>query len=584
MENRSRYPDSSFFFKLLWAFFLTGMLPLCIISFTTLLYSRHFVDTAYREGLQETVNSAAGLTEYLISEAEKKSMALLHNEYVVRYFTDDNSRNFVSTRITQELSRIAESGYYETYVIPLDRSVLPLGRFKVPSAYTIPQNVRWGILGSLSENDGTLFSVFAQPHFDRIDPIPFAVGIPVMVDNSVAGYIITDIKREAFSDFFGVNVSRLGAIKDLFITDKTGCVLFSLLGTDREGRFFDQLVMDISDCISVARTVTCGIAVTGFYPRSAMAGFAARINSLTMMLAVICFVCALVFSFFISRSISKPVSRLAYTMRQVENGDLSVQCPVPQVLPFFNDKNDDIRFLIERFNYMVQRINILMHEAVLKQKYLRIAEVRSLQSQMNPHFLYNTLSSIRSIAKLQGADDAADMVTILARILRERISVNKDMSTIRESVLLARDYFLIESYRWPGRFTYKESIDDSVAEVPVPKLMIQPVVENALVHGLEKKQGPGILEIQACRSENMVVIRIMDNGCGISGDTLAALKTAFDSQPSENEQYSFGIALVNTHRRLRLLYGPQSGLSIFPRPSGGTCVEIRFIPEHIPDV
>ena len=107
------------------------------------------------------------------------------------------------------------------------------------------------------------------------------------------------------------------------------------------------------------------------------------------------------------------------------------------------------------------------------------------------------------MAKLQGASDAAEMVTILARILREGITLNSELSTIGESVRLAKDYFLIESYRWPDRFTYRENISEEMADIPMPRLVIQPVVENALVHGLEEKSGPGTLEISAERKNGM---------------------------------------------------------------------------------
>jgi len=596
MKNRNNRPDRSFFFRLLWAFFLTGLVPLFIISLATVISIRRYVDTAYLEGVRKSVNSAAGLTERLISEAGQVTASLAGNGDCVRYLTDGTSRNYVGTGITRECGRIAQSGYYETYIIPADDSVAPVGCLPVPPSYTGRAEKHWGILGCLSRSTGIRICTVAQPHTDKVGGIPLAVGIPVVKGMSVVGYVITDIKREAFSDFLGVSVSRIGPLNDLLITDDTGCIIFSLIGADREGRFLDQINLDTADSISFSKTVDYGITITGTYPKSAKQDFASRIISLTVMLTLISVSCAVIFSLFISRSISSPIIQLTDTMHKIGDGDFSIQCPLPVSGHGFSGRQSDIRFLIERFNYMVTRIDKLMREAVLKQKLLRIAEVQSLQSQINPHFLYNTLSSIRSIAKIQGADSAADMVTILARILREKISNDEDMCSIRESISLAKDYFLIESYRWPGRFTYKEEIETSVAGILIPKLVIQPVVENALIHGLERKQGNGILEIRAAREKTSVVIRVSDNGPGMCQEKIAGLRNRFDACSSGNWQEdvreeaaagspvtvpaahgdSSGIALINTYRRLRLLYGPDAGLRIFSCPGEGTCVEIYF--------
>ncbi len=556
------------------------MFPLLFICFTIICNIDRYANEAFERDIKKTVESACGLTEYLVTEAQRRSIELARNGSCLQYLLQDDTQNYTATSIIQECGRVAESGIYEPYIIPVDDTRLPLGRGQVPSLYASPASRHWGILGKLATNPTDLYALEAQPHQDSGDAIALAVGVPVHYNGKVTGYVVTDIKRSAF---FNINPGRIGAIQDLLITDTSGCIVFSLLNASLEGQFIDSFNNAYENNMLISPILNNSMCISVIYPKSAMNEFSARLSMLTIWLIVISVCAAFLFSFFISRSISHPITTLISVMHQVEKGNLSVRSPEPRT-HVFSHENDDVHFLVRHFNDMIARIDVLMEEAVLKQKFLRAAEVQALQSQINPHFLYNTLSSIRSMAKLQGAGDAAEMVTILARILREGISGQGDMSTVKQSIALAKDYFLIEAYRWPDRFSYHEHIDETVADCPIPKLVVQPVVENALIHGLEAKEGKGELDITAIQENDTIVIRVSDTGVGMTEDELAALKKSIESHSLDVEQKkehgSSGIALINTHRRLKLLYGRDAGLKIYSYPGEGTVVEIRYKPEN----
>ncbi len=414
--------------------------------------------------------------------------------------------------------------------------------------------------------------------------------MPVYYEEKLCGFVITDITRKAFSDFLGLNISRMGTLNALFLLDSNDCIIYSLVDSGKEGSFIKDIDVDKTQYISTTRFLSSTLSLYGTYPISISEEFSSKLTSLILSIALLTILFALSCTLVFTRLISSPVACLTSAMRQVESGNLQIRCQIPSRVHQNKFVQDDLFFLMSRFNIMLDRIEVLMNQAVLKEKHLRSAEVQALQSQINPHFLYNTLSSIRSMAKLQGADNVAEMVTTLARILREGICAGEDMSTIGASMKLAEDYFTIESFRWEGRFTLINNIDPALYALPIPKLVIQPIIENALVHGLEQKSGPGTLTIEGQLEGTEIVLRVIDDGYGMSQETLERIQERLEQGTSDiehvtisssNTTTSSGIALINTHRRLRLLYGKNSGLEIYTWPGEGTCVEIRYTLERI---
>lgn len=572
----------SFFFKLLWSFLFTGIMPVVILCALILFGIGKYADSWYKKTVQKTVDSASSLIEFLIVQAAQRSQDLARNETCEQYITNQSFPSFTQPYIKSLCDEIAKSGLYIPYLIPARYDRPTISSNEVPEEYSgIKITDSSSILETIQNTyyNGQTFSVFTQPHQDG--RVPLAVGIPVTDNGIVYGCIITDIMRDSF---FSIYTGRIGGIQDLIITNSSGKIIFHLLEPKREGSYINFSFLKGMGIETVSHTVHDDITITVCYPRSPMQEFSNRFTSIILSVLLISLLCAVAFSFIISRSISRPISLLTQTMHKVKKGDLEVQCPLPKNKSGHAGvmQQDDIFFLIEQFNDMVRRIKNMLKEAILKQKFLQAAEIQALQSQINPHFLYNTLSSIRSMAKLQGANDAAEMVTILARILHGGISITEEMSTIGDALKLAKDYFMIESYRWPGRFNYKEQIPEEMKSFPIPKLVIQPIVENALVHGLESKAGKGLLEISAQEKDGFVIISVSDDGCGMEPEKLEALNAAINSgsfsvaKKQEGSFSSSGIALINTHRRLKLLYGAEAGLRIFSFPNEGTCVQICY--------
>ena len=204
-------------------------------------------------------------------------------------------------------------------------------------------------------------------------------------------------------------------------------------------------------------------------------------------------------------------------------------------------------------------------------------EFAVLQNQINPHFLYNTLDAIRSQALAIHAEEIADMTGKLSRFFRYSILNQGDLVSIAQELENVKDYFSIQRYRFEDRFSLQIFCEDeSLMSCYLPKMTFQPLVENALYHGLEKKKGKGSLQIRLRKNGEFLDVILSDDGVGISEEKLAELNRQFSGEapPPERNQKRTGIALYNVNQRLRLLFGEPCGLYITSTPGLGTDVEV----------
>lgn len=214
-------------------------------------------------------------------------------------------------------------------------------------------------------------------------------------------------------------------------------------------------------------------------------------------------------------------------------------------------------------------LNKYEHQLTRKQ-----ASLNALQSQINPHFLYNTLDSIRGQALEYNIQEIADMTEALSSFFRYNVSKGSNMVPLRDELQNIRTYFKIQQYRFENRFTLSIENDDLRAlDCYLPKLTLQPIVENSIFHGLERTGGQGHIVIRIQLTEKRLLLYISDDGSGISPENLFSIQEAL--RKGENRQgTSSGIALTNVNERIRLAFGPLYGLMITSQPQVGTDVEI----------
>lgn len=212
------------------------------------------------------------------------------------------------------------------------------------------------------------------------------------------------------------------------------------------------------------------------------------------------------------------------------------------------------------------------------------AELAALQSQINPHFLYNTLDSIRGQAIIDHNYEIANMVKALAGFFRYSISRMGSLVTLRDELANVKNYMVIQQYRFNNRFSLQTHIDEddeSALDFLVPKLIIQPIIENSIYHGFKEKLEGGVISITVALTNKNLLIKISDNGGGMDDETLAALNRRIREQMTfpvsgDGEERQFGIALSNINKRIQLLFGHNYGLGVFSTRDYGTDVELNL--------
>ncbi len=268
---------------------------------------------------------------------------------------------------------------------------------------------------------------------------------------------------------------------------------------------------------------------------------------------------ALSVAILLGRLIARPMNRLTRIMSAVEGGDLNVEIP--------QHGFSEIANLASAFRLMLGRIKLLMHQNELEQEQKRLYELDALQAQINPHFLYNTLDSIVWMQERGQNQDAIQMVTALARLFRISISKGRSIITVAEELEHVRNYLIIQSIRFKNKFTYTISAQPEALRLRTIKLILQPLVENAIVHGLSHfATDEGRIEITASVEDECLVLRVRDNGLGMSREEIDTVLIPRNGG---------GIGLRNVHERISLTFGSEYGLAIESEQDEGTLVTIR---------
>ena len=273
-------------------------------------------------------------------------------------------------------------------------------------------------------------------------------------------------------------------------------------------------------------------------------------------------VCILAFiNQFVSKQIAKPIKNLEDSVREIESGNLDIQIN--------EDGSQEIKKLGRTIKSMVSQMRELMDDIVKEQEQKRKMELGALQSQINPHFLYNTLDTIVWMIETERYEEAITIVTQLASLFRISLSKGKTIICIRDEISHAQSYMNIQKVRYKNKFEVKYDIDEEVYKYATVKLIIQPLLENAIYYGMEFMDGEGIITLRAYM-EDKVYIEVTDNGLGIPKENVEQLLV----ENNRVQKRGSGVGLINVHQRIQLRFGEEYGLEIESEPDEGTCARI----------
>ena len=288
------------------------------------------------------------------------------------------------------------------------------------------------------------------------------------------------------------------------------------------------------------------------------------IHNIYISVAVVLLVMALIIAVSLSRQITKPIKCLQDVMQRNQRGGFELEhVPV--------QGRNEISSLCVSYNHMIEYIGELLEINIQKMKEQQWSELRALQAQINPHFLYNTLDSIIWMIETEEQEQAIKMTSALARFFQQSIGTSEIFVTIREELEYTRQYLIIQRMRYKDKLDFDIQVNQDILNMNIIKMVLQPLVENSLYHGLKYKKGQGVIRIAGYRLKDKILIKVSDNGIGMDKDTLNKL---FELKEKSEEQKSKGIGLANIQNRLRLYYGEEYGLTVDSEKGIGTTITV----------
>ncbi|WP_134686541.1 sensor histidine kinase [Brevibacillus migulae] len=286
-----------------------------------------------------------------------------------------------------------------------------------------------------------------------------------------------------------------------------------------------------------------------------------EISGFMFWLLVFVIVTVLFLLTYISARISRPIKMLEKSMEKVERGDFTVNLSIKG--------SHEVEQLSRRFNVMVKRVRELMDQVILEQEQKRKNELEVLQAQINPHFLYNTLNSVVRMVGIGKNEEVITMITSLSRLFRISLSRGKNIISVQEELEHVRHYLIIQKMRYKNQFEYAIDAQEEVLRCKTLKLILQPIVENAIYHGIEKMADPGMIWIKVEKIDDNLLFQIRDNGLGMPEHVRANILTG--QYKSEDGS---GVGTRNVHERIQLFFGTEYGLEIESELENGTNVKI----------
>jgi two-component system sensor histidine kinase YesM len=407
--------------------------------------------------------------------------------------------------------------------------------------------------------------------------VTLSCGIQNPDTGKIEGVLFVDLNYSAINNLCeGISLGSKGYV---FIVDSEGKIVYhprqTLLYSGLKTEKVDEVLNgkqanfttsegEDSKLYTVSLSPKTGWTVVGVAYLSELMAGQDQTRLAYLFTALLLIIISSIIAIILSGEITKPLKVLANSMKEVQKGHFE-NAAVESI-----DSNE-IGMLSKSFNIMTRKIQELMEQNVLEQKLKRKSELRALQSQINPHFLYNTLDSIIWMSEGGKNQEVVLMTSSLAKLLRQSISNEDEIVTIASEIGYTKSYLTIQKMRYKDKLEFEIVLEDEVMKESIVKLVLQPLVENAIYHGIKYKDGKGLIKISGFRQEQDIIIRIEDNGKGMDEETL---KHVFDRK--ESNSHSNGVGINNVNNRLKLYYGSRYGLAYDSKLSEGTIVEVRI--------
>lgn len=421
----------------------------------------------------------------------------------------------------------------------------------------------WGILHALNHSS---IDIIKQVNSED-NQIVLNIATKIQNNNDTIGYIVSSIHSQDFTYLFS---NQLSNDEGFGIISKENEPIYINSSLETSG-IFDKLHYawisnsKYDDYFNDYYITIQNIENTGFkqivvHPKVLSSSTMNRMYLMVGLLAVLSFIVCIIVAQKTTTSFTQPINQMNQAMKQVQEGKLDTSIPVL--------RNDEFGVLSQNFNVMTQELSNFLEQKIETQRKLADIQIAMMQAQLNPHFLYNTLDTIKWMAKSAKVEPISQLSQKLARILRTSI-VKEQFITIGEEFQICSDYGEIQNIRFQGKYQFLFDCPKDLLSYKIPKLIIQPLVENSIIHGLRMKEA-GIIKVFASKNNDAIILSVQDNGIGIDDEMMQFINT------HQWKQIDGHIGMYNVDSILRLHYGVNSGLHAQRLEEGGTLIQITL--------
>ena len=538
--------------RLLTYLFFGGLFPLLLAS-AMILYAadRVYENTQAKSGRAE-VQRISREIDNLVAGYERLMSPMLVRTETLAFLRGarDDVENIYGDLYAILAGRTGEAALY---LLSADGHQI-IATDDLPQGYRLPENLHWGLLGRAVDRQDWVIASADRYEMDRTETV-FSMVRAIREGDDLLGFAVVDVRREALVPL--IQRVQDGNEGQIILTDRYNYVMMDMLDHHREG--FSSTLLEQAGAEpmeSVFRDYAYASPATGFVVHLRQRLDSAPLDylfRLVLMVDAIALAVTAYLAYRLSRHLWQPLHTLATAMRHVRSSDdFSVQVDVR--------RTDEIGELALTFNSLIEHIRTLLAENRERERTLRVAQVKSLTEMIKPHFMYNTLNLIKWSAKLGDSEGAADIAVQLGKLLRASVSM-KEFVTVAEELSFLRTYLKIQQRRFEGRLKVTIRVETGAYGCYVPKLILQPLVENAIRHGIEMAESSGRITIKGMRENGHLVFRVKDNGQGMSPQRQKEVLERRDDN-------HFG--LYNVHMRAVLNGDEDCGIALHSMEGKGT--------------
>lgn len=552
----------SFKRELLASFLIVALLPLVLCcAFLIQLFKAKLASDYQKQDMEQAATIDQRMTE-LFGDFENVAEQIGSDVAIQESMAGNGSRNAVYSRLYEATAGIREMAQFDLY----SREGICQYSTGTGTVHT-QMPVYWGIMKVAAAHPDELIIRREKEYLGESDILLRAARVIRDAQEDILGYVVVSMREEHFED----------VLKGTYSSQDGVCILnsfwetvYSTEAAAREdiGAVLRKRMMDGEDILEpfhnnriyVSELGETGLISVFLRPEIFTADTTRSMYSVLLIMTAASLLLCVVVAARMSNHLSWPIRVLNRAMQELQGGNLDTRINSRRL--------DEFGELSDSFNIMAKELKRYMERQVSQQKELNDVQIAMMQAQLNPHFLYNTLDTMKWVAKANYIPEIATLAAKLAKILRTSISRDQ-MITLQEELELVESYAEIQRIRFNGKFRFEYVLPEELRACIIPKLIVQPIVENSVIHGLAECE-EGTIQVAASDRDGILTIEVTDDGCGISTEVLERLNSR------EREKLAGHIGFYNVDTIIRLHYGEEYGLRVDRPECGGTRVMIAI--------